>query len=264
MHYQILQGTFVPRPTLPPLDATKDFATCCLEKGCASEEDLATIYALPNPPLVPLTVEDLYVRRCRLAGTAVDQKGGCFRKQDLPLLLKLVQGAPALIGHNHQSIAIARFFGGNIEQLGEYEYIVPKLYWLKDHSRAEDLRLEIDGGLVTEASIAFVFQQATCNLCERDLRLCQHQVGEWYDGVLCHYWYDGIESVLEGSLVYRGAEPFTAFLPNQLPSSLPPSSPQTPNQMLLVKWNKKVWKLVEYSDGVDSTPIDTFRETANG
>ncbi|MBU1920448.1 hypothetical protein KKG66_06355, partial [bacterium] len=61
---------------------------------------------LPNPPLVQLKPEDIYVRRCRLAGDAIDSQMGCFRTHDLEKLLKLAQGAPALIGHNRQSVAV--------------------------------------------------------------------------------------------------------------------------------------------------------------
>lgn len=206
----------------------------------ARDDDLHQINSLKNPPLTILSNEDIYVRRCRLAGTAVDAKWGCFRVADLPILLERVQGAPALIGHNRNTLAVARFFGGTIETHQGYQYIVPKLYWLKGHSRAEDLRLEIDGGLVTEASIAFTFRQATCCICEKDIRLCAHSIGESYEGNLCFVYYDGIEQVLEGSLVFRGAEPYTAFLPNHVPQELLAHS-QTP----LVKWQGKMWRLIE-------------------
>lgn len=36
--------------------------------------------------------------------------------------------------------------------------------------------------------------------------------GALYGLRLCHYFYDGIERVLEGSFVYRGAEPGTGIL----------------------------------------------------
>ncbi len=33
-----------------------------------------------------------------------------------------------------------------------------------------------------------------------------------YGKQLCHYWYDGVDRVLEGSFVYRGSEPGTGIL----------------------------------------------------
>ncbi len=211
----------------------------------ASETDLATIHALKNPPLEPLTLDAIYVRRCRLAGDVLDSKGGCFRTEDLPRLLEMVQGAPALIGHDRSQKPTARFFGGSIEEHDGHRYIVPKFYWLKAHSHAEDLRLEIDGGLINEASIAFLFTTPTCSICGGDIRDCEHQVGEQYNGCDCFYYYDGIDMVTEGSLVYRGAEPGTALLPNQLsvrPFLLPVKNSTEP--LPKIRYRGKLWRIL--------------------
>ena len=182
--------------------------------------DVELIHQLQNPPLAPLKKEDIYVRRCRLAGEVIDSHGGCFRKSDLPKLLKLTWGAPTLIGHNRQTVGVGRFFGGSIEEHEGQNYIVPKFYWLKAHSKAEDLRINIDGGIYNEASIAFTFSHPTCSICGGDIRSCEHWPGEEYDSQQCFFYYDGIERVLEGSIVFRGAAPGTGFLANnsQLPT----------------------------------------------
>jgi hypothetical protein len=174
--------------------------------------DLDGIQSLPNPPLVPLTESDIYVRRCRLAGDAVDSQFGCFRTADLPRVLSLTHGAPALVGHNRQSLAVARFFGGSVEAFQGHHYIVPRFYWPKAHSAAEDFRVLLDAGIITEASISFVFDKPACSICGKDIRQCEHEPGALYGLRLCHYYYDGIERVLEGSFVYRGAEPGTGIL----------------------------------------------------
>ncbi len=212
----------------------------------ATTDDLAIIHSLKNPPLEPLTPDSIYVRRCRLAGDVLDVKGGCFRTADLPRLLEMVQGAPALIGHNRNSLAVARFFGGAIEEFDGHSYIVPKLYWLKAHSRAEDLRVEIDGGLVNEASIAFYFSKPICSICGNDIRECSHSVGTDYKGQACFYYYDGVDMVTEGSLVYRGAEPGTALLPNALSSDSLFTIPEKYDGEVLpkVRYRGKVWRLV--------------------
>jgi hypothetical protein len=186
-----------------PVSANQD-----TEKSAIIDE----LAALPNPPLVALSPDDIYVRRCRLAGDAVDNQMGCFRTHELERLLKLTQGAPALIGHNRQSIAVARFFGGSIESHNGHSYIVPRFYWPKAHSSAEDFRVLLDSGIITEASIAFTFDKPTCSICAKDIRDCEHQPGTHYGLKLCHYYYDGLERVLEGSFVYRGAEPGTGIL----------------------------------------------------
>lgn len=173
---------------------------------------LELIHQLPNPPLVPLSAEDIYIRRCRLAGDAIDGHLGCFRTSDLEDTLKLAHGAPALIGHNRYSIAVARFFGGTIETYLNHRYIVPNFYWPKAHSGAEDFRILLDSGIISEASIAFTFNKPTCSVCGHDVRECEHEPGVMYGQQLCHYWYDGVDRVLEGSFVYRGSEPGTGIL----------------------------------------------------
>lgn len=175
------------------------------------EKDIAAIGNLPNPPLVPLKAEDIHVRRCRLANDQVDSRYGRFHTGDLPRLLELVRGAPVLIGHDHRSLGVARFFDGEVEQRGEESWVVPKFYWPRAHSRAEDLRVMIDSGVYSEASIAFLYRRPTCSICGEDIRQCPHWPGRAYGGETCFYWYDGLEQVTEGSLVYRGAATGTGF-----------------------------------------------------
>ena len=177
------------------------------------QEDVELIKLLKKPPLMELAPDDIYVRKVRLAGDRVDAYGGRFRTADLAKLLELTRGAPLLIGHRKDTIGIARFFNGDIEEYEGAEYIVPRFYWLKKHSAAEDLRLSIDGGLVTEASISFTFRKPTCSVCGEDIRTCLHRVGKRYMNTTeaCFYYYDDIVSVNEGSLVYKGAEPGTGI-----------------------------------------------------
>lgn len=184
------------------------------QRGQATDEDVATINNLPNPPLIPLTAREVHVRRCRLAGDAIDAGGGRFRTEDLPRLLEMTEGAPALIGHRRDALGVARFFGGELwrDPATDATFIVPKFYWLKAHSGSEDLRICIDGGLYSEASIGFAFQRPTCSICGEDIRRCEHFPGREYDGATCFYWYDELLRVTEGSFVYRGAQPGTGFM----------------------------------------------------
>ena len=118
-----------------------------------------------------------------------------------------------LIGHNKRSLGVARFFGGSVEKHEENSYIVPQFYWLRGHSSAEDLRVAIDGGLYSEASISFAYKKPTCSVCGKDIRTCEHLPGSLCEGQNepVFYYYDSVVAVLEGSLVYRGAQPGTGF-----------------------------------------------------
>jgi hypothetical protein len=183
------------------------------EAGMISDEDVRLINSLKNPPPVPVSEKDVFVRRCRLAGNAVDAYYGRFRTADLKKLLSLVQGAPMLVGHDKRSLGIARFFNGTIEQHEGVDYIVPKFYWLRGHSSSDDLRVAIDGGLYNEASISFAYETPTCSICGDDIRNCEHLPGAptEKEGEKVFYYYDNVVAVMEGSLVYRGAQPGTGF-----------------------------------------------------
>ncbi len=187
------------------------------EAGRITDEEVRAINSLSSPPPVPVAERDIYVRCCRLAGDAVDAYHGCFRTADLPKLLALIQGAPLLVGHDKRTLGVARFFGGTIEEHSAeggpaHNYIVPRFYWLRSHSGAEDLRVAIDGGLYCEASLSFAYQKPTCSACGQDIRTCEHLPGmPDKEGRAIFYYYDEVVAVLEGSLVYRGAEPGTGF-----------------------------------------------------
>lgn len=182
-------------------------------QATVSPQDIAAINSLPNPPLTPITERDVYIRRCRLAGDGIDAGFGRFRTEDLPVLLAMVNGAPALIGHRKDTLGVARFFGGEIQQdeISGISYIVPKFYWMRNHSTAEDLRINIDGGIYCEASLGFTFRKPSCVVCGQDIRRCEHVPGREYEGQLCFFYYDEIIRVTEGSFVYRGAQPGTGF-----------------------------------------------------
>ncbi len=181
--------------------------------GTVSDDDVEAINNIPNPPPLPVTTRDVYVRTCRIAGDAVDAGFGRFRTEDLPRLLAMIQGAPALIGHRRDTLGIARFFGGSLwtDAATGITYAAPKFYWMRAHSASEDLRVCIDGGIYSEASLGFIFRRPTCGVCGEDIRRCEHMPGQEYNGETCFYWYDDILRVTEGSFVYRGAEPGTGF-----------------------------------------------------
>jgi len=202
-----------------------------------TDDDIAIINSLPNPPPVPVTSRDIYVRRCKLACDAVDAGFGRFRTIDLPHLLELVQGAPALIGHRKDTLGVARFFGGEVmrDKTSGISYVIPKFYWMRLHSASEDLRVNIDGGIYNEASLGFTFRKPTCSICGEDMRRCEHIPGREYENELCHFYYDDIVKVTEGSFVYRGAQPGTGFMLNY-----PGFSEQVLESMPRFKW-RGVW-----------------------
>ena len=158
-----------------------------------------------------VSAADVDIRRCFLVGDALTDCDGRFRTEDLPRLLELTHGKPVMVGHNKEKLPIGRFFGGEVVKEEETSFIVPYFYWMRSASFAEDMRVNIDGGIYTEASLAFLFKKLTCSICGEDLRRCEHFPGRVYDGEVCFYWFDEIIRVREGSLVYQGSHPGTGF-----------------------------------------------------
>ena len=169
-----------------------------------------------------IRVEDIYIRRCFLTGDAINVYGGRFRTDGLQKLLKMTEGAPVLIGHNKGTIPVGKFFGGEIltQEIVTIEgknetakFIVPKFYVMRNVSYANDIITNIDGGVISEASISWWYKKPTCSICGNDIRSvdCNHIPLQKYKGELCFYYYDELVDVAEGSLVYRGAHPGTKF-----------------------------------------------------
>jgi hypothetical protein len=178
----------------------------------AGVELVEQINALAPPD--PIKENQIYIRRCRLVGDAVNNQNGRFRTADMPLLLQLTNGAPLMVGHDTYTLPIGKFFGGRLEMVGGVTFIEPNFYWMRAAELAEDLHANIDGGIYREASIGFSFETPTCSICGEDIRSidkCKHIPGQEYDGAMCFYWYDGLQSVNEGSIVYRGAHAGTGF-----------------------------------------------------
>jgi hypothetical protein len=179
-------------------------------------ELLDILKKMPNPPPQDLRLSDIFVRRCRLAGDRVDSHRGRFRTEFLPQLLKMANGAPLLIGHQKDQAPIGRFFGGQVESEangeGNCSYIVPFFYWPQGLRGSNDLRLLIDSGIYSEASISFVYKKPSCSKCGKDIRGCKHLNLLYGGDPDLHFYYDDVQQVLEGSIVYRGSEPGTGFI----------------------------------------------------
>jgi len=194
-----------------------------IETGELSQEQIANDVEFINTNLTPpkkLSPDDVYIRECYLTGNAVNCYYGRFRDKDLGKLLNLTNGVALLIGHNKGDSPIGKFFGGSVKSRNltlrsgaseKTKFIVPKFYWMRSASNAEDLRTNIDGGVYNQASISWYYELPTCSICGKDIRMCSHVPGVEYKSGTCFYWYDDIKYVAEGSIVYAGGHPGTKF-----------------------------------------------------
>jgi hypothetical protein len=178
-----------------------------------SPEDMAAINTLAPGKLGP---EDVYVRSMYLCSDQVcPADWGRFSGNALRQICSLVVGRAVLRGHDRSSLPLARFFRAEVVRredeanpaTGEpASWVRAWFYWLRGTTGARDMLLNIDGGVYREVSISWRYRGARCSLCGDDIRSCDHTPGRTYDGARCHFVVDEVLDVLEGSLVYRGAE----------------------------------------------------------
>lgn len=198
---------------------TRIFQNNLIESVLIDSEIINKINKLNNPPPTMLNAGDVLIRKCRLAGSLLDSYKGKFRESFLPELLQMVNGIPLLVGHQKNSAPIGRFFGGSIikenihlsDRLEQASFIEPFFYWPEGISYSRDLRILIDAGIYNEASLSFVYNRPSCSFCGKDIRGCPHAKNLWSDDPEYFFYYDDVKTVLEGSIVFRGAEPGTGF-----------------------------------------------------
>lgn len=173
-----------------------------------SAEDLERIRTFAS---VPLRAEQVYVRSMLIASTNACESDGCqFTRTALGQISERIVGQSVLSGHNRSSLPLARFFKAEVIHgeagSGEPDVVRAWFYWLRDTSGAHDLLLNIDGGIYREVSLSWTFRRWRCSICSAENGRCSHQVGRRYGDAVCFRLIDEVADVLEGSLVYKGAD----------------------------------------------------------
>ncbi len=157
-------------------------------------------------PPVPVKPDNIFIRAMFVVSDSVNAYGGRFDRVDLPEIARMFIDSPVLIGHNKGGLPVARnFWAETIEKDGKL-WIKSYFYWLKQTENAERLALNIDAGIYKECSVSFVYDKPECSACGQDIRTCGHQISKDI-----HFYYRGVEKILETSLVYRGAIPGTSI-----------------------------------------------------
>ncbi|MCG3197206.1 MAG: hypothetical protein HUU16_11805 [Candidatus Omnitrophica bacterium] len=164
----------------------------------------------------PLERDQVYIRSMYLCSSQVcETDWRRFSDRALEQIRDKVVGESVLAGHDKRSLPVARFFKARIVERPEVpdpetgaptRWVRAWFYWLKETQGARDLALNMDGGIYREVSISWRYRGGRCSLCGRAPRSCAHVPGEVLDGARCFIWIDEVVDVLEGSLVYRGAD----------------------------------------------------------
>lgn len=177
------------------------------------EEHMSLINRLTQ---TPLTRSQVLIRSMYLCSSQVcDSDWSRFSEQALRQICGKVVGESVLAGHDKRSLPVARFFRAALVERPDVPdaetgqptvWIRAWFYWLADTQGARDLALNMDGGIYREVSISWTYRGGRCSICGRSPHSCGHAPGQVYDGQRCYIWIDEILDVLEGSLVYRGAD----------------------------------------------------------
>jgi len=178
-------------------------------------------------PPKPVGSEEVHIRAMYIVSDQVNSQGGRFAEEELDRLTELLIDAPVMVGHQRDSLPVARNFKAAKVREGDRVWVKTYFYWMKESDGAEALRNNIDGGIYKECSISFLFSFPECSICGRDIRQCHHVPFTDYelpsgDRRIAHFLYRGIERVLETSLVYRGSVADT-----RITDTLSPGDPDT-------------------------------------
>lgn len=177
------------------------------------EEHMSLINRLTQ---TPLTRGQVLIRSMYLCSSQVCDSDWCrFSEQALRQISEKVVGECVLAGHDKRSLPVARFFKAALVERPDVPdpgtgqptlWIRAWFYWLAETQGAHDLALNMDGGIYREVSISWTYRGGRCSVCGCSPHVCGHVPGQVYDGQRCYTWIDEILDVLEGSLVYRGAD----------------------------------------------------------
>ena len=180
---------------------------------CEEAEQMSAINRLSQKQL---NRDQVYIRSMYLCSSQLCETDWCrFSDRALEQVAEKVVGESVLAGHDKRSLPVARFFkAATVErpeipdpQTGEPgKWVRAWFYWLKGTQGAQDLALNMDGGIYREVSISWRYRGGRCSICNRPTHTCPHVSGASYDGKRCFTWIDDVLDVLEGSLVYRGAD----------------------------------------------------------
>lgn len=177
-----------------------------LEKQLLGAEDLEQINA---QTLRRFNADEVFTFRLLACDTRVDRDGERFTPETLEQLAALYVGRPVLRDHDWSSDAqTARCYAASVEPDGEAQILVLRCYMPRTSATADTITA-IEAGILRECSVGCAVERCLCSICGADQRkrLCEHQPGMAYDGVVCHMELDGAADAYEVSLVAVPAQP---------------------------------------------------------
>jgi hypothetical protein len=187
-------------------------------EGSGSAPSAAELARIRQFALEELAPEELYVRHVRLATDAVDRTWERLPRDYLERFAATLPGKPLLLGHDHQETPTGLWFQAAVRAAAADEpgeWVLEAGFYLRKSPANEEIRRQIDAGVIRYASIGFRYDLLVCDLCGGATARpgmagpCDHWPGRLYDGQVATYSYGGDPERVEaheGSLVYLGAQ----------------------------------------------------------
>jgi hypothetical protein len=180
-----------------------------------SPEQLARINYLSRRKLAG---DEVYVGFVDLANDRVDRTYERFPVEILKQFAATAPGCSVLMGHDYSGPPVGLFFDAKVVKLNDVNWL-RCWYYMPKTAENEHVRSMIDGGVYRYASIGFGAADGggkldlVCDLCGGSLfgrSGCEHWPGEEYaigkQSARAVFHYDGQARMVEGSIVYLGAQ----------------------------------------------------------
>jgi hypothetical protein len=202
----------------------------------ATAEDEEHMRRINQLAQTALERDQVYIRSMYLCSSQLCETDWCrFTDTALEQIAEKVVGESVLAGHDKHSLPVARFFKAAVVERPEVadpetgaptRWVRAWFYWLKETQGSRDLALNMDGGIYREVSISWRYRAGHCSVCGHPARSCSHHPGQVYEEGRCFTWISEVVDVLEGSLVYRGADRRTGIAGEHASGNgVPPISP---------------------------------------
>lgn len=231
-----------------PIQASFQMEMPPMSFGKPNDDDLAFINALQKKRKKRhLADDEVLVSPLRLTGNQLTSIYTKFKDADMYQLAAKTPGIPLLFGHDTSGAPLGTFYYAEVAKDGDGKlWLDTRIYVLNDENGRSLIR-NIETGVYNEASIGWTYTLAECSVCGKDYfskfyglyeasgkdsavwaklseeaklfvmeassqeeeKVCEHYVGQEYDGKECFVYTTGELTPLEGSIVYKGAHPDT-------------------------------------------------------
>lgn len=175
-----------------------------LRRGVPSEADMDKINRVSK---TPLTADQVYIFGMRLCDNEVDRDFERFTTQALEQLAKMYIGKTGIV-HNMQEVG--RIYETEIvssstksTQAGDpYCWIKAYAYIVKNDD-TKRLISSIKSGTQAEVSVGCSVAACSCSICGGDISVCEHVLGQRYNGQLCFANLSGALDAYEWAFVVK-------------------------------------------------------------